>query len=216
MPGGGGTLRFSFGTLAPGTGGVVYTNPVVNLTLTVKAVRAGQGNVPDQVTSAATMQVSLASAAALSARALHFTGPITNSGPMPPRAESATTYSIEWTAKNSSNTIANTVVSAVLPPYVSFVGGGEVAYDAATRTVRWNLGDLKAGVGYSSAARVTTFQVSITPSSSQVGQSPALTGAAALSGVDRFAQTQISATAEAPTTRLGEAAAAGMELVQPK
>ncbi len=219
-PGQGGTLNFSFGTLPPGTGGVVYTNPVVNLKLTVGAVRMGQGNVPTQISSAATTQVTLSSAAALLARALHFTGPITNTGAMPPRAESSTTYTVEWTAKNSSNTIANAVVSSVLPTYVTFVTaqqGSGITYDAGSRTVRWDLGDLKAGVGYSTAARTGAFQVNFTPSSSQVGLSPALTGAAVLSGTDRFAQVQVSASAEAPTIRISEPGfSAGMDTVQPK
>lgn len=219
-PGGTGTLDFSFGTLAPGAGGVVYTNPVVDLSLTVGAVRAGQGNVPEQVASAASMQVTLASAATLLAQALHFTGPLQNGGSMPPRSGSPTAYTIQWTVKNSSNAVAGATVSTVLPPYVSFVAAAAdnaIAYDAASRTVRWNVGELGAGVGYSSAARVGSFQVSLTPSDSQVGSSPQLTGATVLSGTDRFAQVQVTASAEAPTTRLTEAGfVGGMDIVQPK
>lgn len=219
-PGGRGTLQFSFGTLPPGAGGVVYTNPTVDLTLSVGAVRLGQGNVPEQVTSAASTQVTLASAAVLGAQALHFTGPFTNPGPMPPRAEVSTSYTILWTVKNSSNTLANTSVSAVLPPYVSFAAaqaGSGITYDAGSRTVRWDLGDLKAGVGYSTAARTGAFQVTFTPSASQAGFSPTLTGTAALQGTDRFAQVAVSATAEAPTIKLNEAGfAPGMDIVAPK
>ncbi len=219
-PGGSGVLQFSFGTLLPGAGGVVFTNPVVDLSLTIGAVRAGQGQVPDQVSSAATMQVSLASAATLLAQALHYTGSFKNTGPMPPQAEVPTTYTIQWTAKNSSNAVANTGVSAVLPTYVTFISaqtGSGISYDAGSRTVRWDLGELKAGVGYSAAARVGSFQVSLVPSASQVGTSPILTGAALLSGTDRFAQVPISASAEAPTTKLFEAGVtAGMDIVAPK
>ena len=219
-PGGSGTLQFSFGTLTPGAGGTVYTNPVVDLSLTVGAVRQGQGNVPDQVTSAASTQITLASAVDLLARALHFSGSFSNQGPMPPRAESSTAYTIEWTAKNSSNTIANAAVSAVLPTYITFVAarsGSNITYDAGSRTVRWDLGDLKAGIGYSSAARTGSFQIRFNPSSSQVGSTPMLTGAAMLSGTDRFAQVPVSATAEAPTTRLFESGfSSGMDIVAPK
>ncbi len=219
-PGGGGTLQFVFGTLLPGAGGIVYTNPAVDLSLTVSAVRAGQGNVPDQVTSAASTQVVLASAVLLLAQALHFTGPFTNTGVMPPRVGSATNYTIQWTAKNSSNAVANTAVSAVLPTYVTFLAaqaGSGISYDAGSRTVRWDIGDLKAGVGYSSAARTGSFQLSFSPSSSQVGTTPMLTGTAALSGTDRFVQAQVSASAEGPTTSLSEAGFSnGMDIVQPK
>lgn len=218
-PGGSGTLQFSFSTLSPGSGGIVYTNPTVDLSLTVGAVRAGQGDVPTQVTSADSMQVTLASAASIIAQALHYTGPFTNGGPMPPRAEGATQYTIVWTAKNSSNAVANASVSTVLPTYVTFLGAqdGSITYDPGSRTVKWDIGELKAGVGYSAAARQGAFQLSFNPSSSQVSLSPALTGATAFSGTDRFAQVQVSATAEAPTTKLNEAGfASGMDIVQPK
>ena len=219
-PGGTGMLQFSFSTLVPGIGGTVYTNPVVDLSLTVGAVRAGAGNVPDQVTSAASTQVTLASAVSILARALHFTGAFSNAGPMPPRAESSTEYTVEWTVKNSSNTVANGTVSTVLPTYVAFVAaqaGSDISYDAGSRTVRWSLGDLKAGLGYSSTARTGSFQIQFNPSSSQVGSTPMLTGTAALSGTDRFAQVSVSATAEAPTTRLFEPGfVSGMDIVSPK
>lgn len=219
-PGGSGTLQFTFSTLPPGTGGVVYTNPTIDLSLTVGGVRIGQGNVPDQVTSAAYTQVTLASAVALSARALHFTGEFQNDGPMPPRAESSTKYTIEWTAKNSSNTVAGATASAVLPPYVSFVAGASgsgITYDAGSRTVKWDIGELKAGVGYSSSARTASFQVVFSPSATQVGLTPALTGTTALSGTDRFAQVSVSATAEAPTIRIIESGfQTGMDIVAPK
>lgn len=219
-PGGNGTLSFSFGTLPPGTGGVVYTNPVVTLSVNVGAVRSGQGSVPEQVTSAASMQVTLSSAVALLSQALHFTGAFQNTGPMPPRSDAQTSYTIQWTVKNSSNTVAGAVVSTVLPPYTTFVAaapGSAITYDTGSRTVRWDIGDLGAGVGYSTAARTGSFQVSLTPSDSQIGQAPQLTGATALSGTDRFAQVQVSATAEGPSTTLTEAGfAQGMDIVQPK
>jgi len=219
-PGGSGTLQFSFNALTPGAGGTVYTNPTVDLSLTVGAVRAGQGDVPDQISSAASAQITFASTIAVTARALHFTGVFNNTGPMPPRAETATTYTIEWTAKNSSNTVANTTVLAVLPVYVTFIAAGagsNITYDAGSRTVRWDIGDLGAGVGYSTVALKGSFQIRFTPSSSQVGLSPQLTGTAAIAGTDRFAQVQVSDTAEAPTTKLSESGfSGGMDIVAPK
>ncbi len=217
-PGGTGTLQFSFATLPPGTGGVVYQNPVVDLNLTVSAVRPGQTGVPETVTSAAHKQITLASATTLTAQALHFTGMFSNSGPMPPRADMPTTYTIVWTVKNSSNAVANAGVSTVLPPYVQFIQGQSgVTYDSGSRAVTWSLGDVSAGVGYTTAARQAAFQVSLNASGSQVGFTPMLTGASALQGTDRFAQTTVSASAEAPTTKLTEAGfAAGMDTVAPK
>jgi hypothetical protein len=204
-PGASGTLSFTAGTLPVGSGGTLYANPVVDLNVTVQGTRTGEGNVPENVSSAASTQVLLSSNAALSAQAEHFSGPFTNSGPMPPQAEQSTTYSVLWTVQNSSNTIANATVSATLPQYVTFISSGNdnnVVYDSKSRTVTWTLGDVKAGVGYTAPARSTAFQVALTPSASQVGQAVALTGQAVLQGQDRFAQVGITANADAPTTAL--------------
>lgn len=206
-PGGGGTLFFSFATLVPGSGDVIYSNPTIDLQLTVRATRHSEGETPQNVSSAASTQVVLSSALFLEARALHFTGAFSNTGPMPPKPDTQTSYTIVWAVKNSSNAIANTAVAAVLPPYMKFVAaipGSNITYDEGSRTVRWALGDLAAGVGYSLPSREGSFQVALTPSDSQSGQAPALTGTAVLSGQDRFAQVPVQASAEGPTTQLDE------------
>jgi hypothetical protein len=218
-PGGKGKLSFSFATLPPGTNGSLYSNPTVTLSLTVKGTRVGESGQAEQIQSVATTQVSLATAISLTATALHFTGPYSNGGPMPPRAESKTTYTVQWAVKNSSNIIANSAVSTVLPSYVDFVQGQSgVTYNAGSRTVTWNIGELKPGVGYTSAILSTAFQVSLNPSASQVTLAPQLTGPSQLTGTDRFAQVQVTATTEPLTTKIsGESQfVGGMDVVQPK
>ncbi|MEI6864078.1 MAG: hypothetical protein WCK46_01765 [Candidatus Adlerbacteria bacterium] len=219
-PGGTGTLTFTFTTLPTATGGTLYSNPTIDLALKIKGVRQGQDNVPQTVSSAATTQLLVSSIVALTAKALHFSGSLQNVGPMPPVADQRTSYTVAWTVTNSSNTIANGVVSATLPPYVTFIAapaGSGVTYDGPSRTVTWALGDIKAGAGYSAPTRTVQFQVGLSASLSQVGQSPALTSGATLSGQDRFAQIGVQVTAEAPTTALQEAGfSEGMGVVAPK
>ncbi len=204
-PGGSGVLHFAFTTVPPNSGGALYANPTVDLNVTVSAVRQGQDRVSGTVSSAASARVSIASLIGLTSQALHFSGSFVNAGPMPPVAEQSTTYTIVWTVNNSSNTIANTAVSSVLPPYVRFMSaeaGSGVEYSAASRTVTWVLGDVKPGAGYGAGARTAAFQVAFNPSTSQIGQSPALTGEARLTGQDRFAQVPVVASAVPPTTSL--------------
>ncbi len=218
-PGGTGQLPFSFSTLAPGTGGTLITNPNISLTVDVQGTNQNSSTGPVQVSSIATANVSIASQLSLTAQALHFTGPIANTGPMPPKAEQNTSYTVQWIVKNSSNTIGNAVVSAVLPPYVRYVSAGAsgVTYNSNSRTVTWNLGDLSAGVGYSTAAKTANFQVVLTPSTSQAGSIPQLTGPAVLKGQDRYAQVSVESDADAITTQLTETGfSSGMEVVAPK
>ncbi|HVV15250.1 MAG TPA: hypothetical protein VHD55_02550 [Candidatus Paceibacterota bacterium] len=217
-PGATGSYQFSFGTLPPGSSGTLITNPTVTLNLTVRAVRQGSSGSPETITSAATAKVTLASQLSIGAESSHSGGPFQNGGPVPPRAETPTSYTITWTVKNSANAVANAVASAVLPPYVTFVtaqSGSGITYDSGSRTVRWNLGDVKAGVGYTTAARQAAFQVTLTPSASQVDSVPALTGPASITGQDRFAQVTVEGQAESVSTHTSDGGS-GNDVVQPK
>ena len=222
LPGASGTFPFSFSILNPGAGGTVYTNPTIDLNLAVSGVRqGGDAGVPQSVSSAASTQVSVSSALALTAQALHFSGAFTNTGPMPPIAEQTTSYTVVWTVHNSSNSIGGATVSATLPPYMQFLqadGTSGITYDKSSRTVSWPIGDIKAGAGYSAPALSASFQVGLSASASQVGQEPPLTTDPTLTGQDRFAQVPVSARATAPTTLLvGDAGfKSGMSQVVPK
>lgn len=203
-PGASGSFSFSFATLPPGTGGIVYTNPKISMTLNIKGTR-GSDQAQQVVSAIASTDAVVGSLLSLEAVSLYSQGPYSNSGPTPPRAETPTTYTVRWTVKNSSNAIAGASVSAVLPPYVIYkTGGTGITYDAPSRTVRWDLGELKAGTGYTSQASAGSFQVTLNPSLSQVGQAPALTGTALLTGQDRYAQIQVQAQAQGPTTETAD------------
>ncbi|HYF13064.1 MAG TPA: hypothetical protein VD928_02075 [Candidatus Paceibacterota bacterium] len=217
-PGGSGTFQFSFATLPPGAQGTLITNPTITLNLQVRGNRQSDSGPGEAVSSVASTKVTLASALELTAQAHKFAGPFSNTGPLPPRAEEESTYTITWTLKNSANTVANAKVETILPPYMRFItaeGGAGITYDEGARTVRWALGDVKAGAGYTLAARQASFQVAILPSTSQVGTIPALTGTTVATGQDRFAQVSVEARADGPTTHTSDAQG-GMDIVVPK
>lgn len=195
-PGASGIGAFTFSTLSANSLGVA---PSIIFTTSVSGIRVGQTNVPEQVSATVIKKVKVATAIVLSASSLHSSGPLGNSGPIPPRADQATTYTIQWNARNGGNTIAGGTVSATLPSYVSYTdvtaGSGSFSYDSASRTVTWTIGDMAQGASAQGA-----FQVSLTPSTSQKGGTPVLTGALTFSGYDRFAGVQITASADPSTT----------------
>jgi hypothetical protein len=195
-PGASGLGAFSFSTLPPGS---LSQAPTVNLTVSVSGTRVGQSNVPEETSSSVTKTIRVATAVAFSAYALHASGPWSESGPIPPRADHATTYAIAWDVQNRTSAVADATVSATLPSYVSYVGittgAGSFSYNEKSRTISWTVGDLASG-----ASAKGFFKISLIPSTSQRGSAPPLTSEALFSGYDRFAGVRISATADPATT----------------
>lgn len=196
VPDAAGSGSFSFSTLPVESLGPA---PTITFTISVAGSRDGQENVPEQISSTITKTAKVSTVAVLTAYSLHNSGSISNSGPIPPRANQATTYSIVWSVQNKGNAIADGSVTAKLPNYVTYsgatAGSGSFAYDPKTRVVTWSTGDLAQ-----SATAQGMFKVSIVPSTSQKGSSPALTGSMSFSGYDRFAGVSVSSTADPVTT----------------
>jgi hypothetical protein len=95
----------------------------------------------------------------------------------------------------------------ILPDYVTYTGqvtpsDGSVTYDDSTHTVTWTIGNVAAGTGSATKAQTAAFQVSFTPSDSQVGTSPVLVGNQTLTGTDRFTSTSVGMVAPALTIQM--------------
>jgi hypothetical protein len=194
-PGASGIGSLSFETPAAGQGGSSVT-----FTISIAGEQSGSSGVPEQVSASSVETANIASGVSLVAESLHSSGPITDSGPVPPTVGSPTTYTILWRLTDPGNDTTNNSVSATLPSYVTFTNqlspaSAAITYDNSSNTVTWKPGDLATGQTASAA-----FQVSLTPSSSQSGSAPALTSGVSYSGFDRYAQVQISSSAAALTT----------------
>ena len=130
-------------------------------------------------------------------KSLYYTGPFKNTGPIPPKADIETTYTITWTATSPLNSFSNAQMKAVLPIYVKWLGiinpqNERVSYNENTNSVIWNIGNVEAGTGRFLPAREVSFQISFIPSLSQIGSSPVLVGEANLTAKDDFTLTNIS------------------------
>ena len=197
-PGASGIGTFTFSTLPSGS---LPTSPAVTFTTSVSGIPAGQTNVIEAINTSATRTEKVVTTVVLSSSALHNSGSFSNSGPIPPRADQATTYTIVWNVHNEGSPVAGGTISTILPSYVSYIDNtaGNFLYNNGSRAVSWNTGDLAQGASANGA-----FQVSLTPSTSQSGSAPNLTGTASFSGYDRFAGVQVSANADAVTTETKE------------
>ncbi|MEK7101585.1 MAG: hypothetical protein AAB882_00325 [Patescibacteria group bacterium] len=194
-PNASGIGTFTFRTLPANA---LVSAPSAIFTTSVSGTRVGQSNVPGQVSASATKTAKVATNVILSVSSLHFSGVLKNTGPIPPRVDEATTYTIVWNVQNKGSAVAGGIVSAVLPNYVTYTeataGAGSFSYNDASHTVTWNTGDLAQG-----ASVQGVFQVSLIPSISQRESAVSLTKAVSFSGYDRFAGVQIDTTADSVT-----------------
>lgn len=204
-PGESGRVSVTFASRSLSQGIASLRNPEIVLSANVKGRRVESNNVPEELVATANRTVQIASDAALNARLLYYSGAYKNTGPMPPKAERETTYTVIWTITNGSSDLGDVVVSAPIPSYVRFIGaqpGETVSYNQIGGVITWNVGSVKAGVGFGTPPREAVFQIAFTPSVSQVGSTPLLINDMTLSGIDRFTGGSIEVLRSALTTRL--------------
>ena len=191
-PGQTGNGSFAF-TVVGGAAGELR-NPTVTLNISVSGRRMSERNVPTTITSTITRTLKVQTDLGLTAT-LRRDGAFTNTGPVPPKADTETTYAVNWSLNNSVNSVGGAVVSAVLPSYVRYTGkafpvDASVSYNETTRTVTWNAGDVPAG-----ANKEIQFQIALTPSASQRSTTPVVVQPATYAGTDRFTGERITGTA---------------------
>ncbi len=193
-------------TLFSSEGGLL-SNPLINIEVSVEGDQSIQGVESTELTNSSSVLVRIISDVGFSAKALYFSGPFTNSGPIPPKAEEETTYAIVWTLSNTSNSISNAEVNSTLPPWMSFLGSispaGEVlTYNSSTRSIQWKADRIPKGAGLIAGARSVAFKVSLKPSISDVGGTPTIINSSILTGHDDFANVDVRVNKSSLNTRL--------------
>jgi len=182
-------------------------NPKVSININAKGTRVSEIGSQEVIESSVSRLVKFNSDLMVSSRSTYYSGPFQNTGSIPPKADEETTYTITWTATNSSNDISNAKVSASLPSYIRWMGvvsptTENISYSPVGGEIVWNVGDVKAGTGLVSPAKEISFQVALLPSISQVGTSPDLTNDVNITGTDRFTNRVLNYSARGVSTRL--------------
>lgn len=184
-PGDGGTLSFTFELLPVATNPSLYKNPSMQIHVFARGKRLDELGAYQEVMSSFTKEIRVASTLSLQSRVAYG-----GSGPVPPKAEQETVYTVTWALSNSSNGVSDARVAAILPSYVKWVGSldanASVAYNPLGGEVVWEVGDVESGTGIGKAPREVSFQVSVAPSLSQVNTQPVLIGDAVATADDRF------------------------------
>ncbi|MGC9605433.1 MAG: hypothetical protein ABSF56_01600 [Minisyncoccia bacterium] len=202
--GGSGSATFVVTPSDNGTTENPAVNPVITIAGSATADRTAESNVPESTAQVA-RTIRISSSISLSGHVTRSGGAFTNTGPIPPKAEQKTTYTIVWTVDNSSNAVSNASVTATLPPYVSWLGQSSppaenVTYDGNSGTVTWDIGNINANTAGTTGRREVQFQVSLLPSVDQIGQVPILVNRALLSATDNWTGAALSSTQDYLTT----------------
>lgn len=190
-PGASERLSFSLRSSASGV-----ETPQVVLEVAASARRVSETNAREKIAGTIKRTVKVESRPVITASLVSAV-----SGSVPPVVGQETTYEVLWMIANSANSISGVVVTAVLPSYVEWKGGGDSgawSYNPSTRTVEWQAGSVNSGASTSG-----TFRVSLLPSTSLVGRTPTLVEAAHMKATDNFTNALLRQSSRDVTTELG-------------
>lgn len=152
------------------------------------------------------LDIKLISRFQLVRRGFYYSKIMSNSGPMPPKVGQETTFTVILSLTNSTNDLDGVKVRAFLPPYMiwknKIVPDSSATFDPDTGELLWNVGDMKAGIGYTSPAKEITFQVGFIPSANQAGQTPELITNITAEGHDKFTDTNLQVSVPSLTLKL--------------
>ena len=185
-------------------------NPKLSISINAAGSRLSETGVAQGMQSTARSTISLATDLQLIAEGLYYTSPFGSTGPMPPKASVETTYAVVFTVRNTTNPLADAVLTATLPSYVRWVGSysppsEKVTFNSRDGSVTWKIGAIDAGVGLDAApARQVAIAVGITPSTSQIGAEPALLQNIKLEAIDASSSDPVTRSVGDVTTNLAK------------
>ena len=202
-----GSVNFSLTPIPDVTNNKLITNPTIIAEVTVRGKRFSEQGVPEEIKTVITEEVRISSQAQIASRVVYHGTPIVNSGPLPPRVEQETTYSVIWDIVNTSNAIKSPQMHAILPPYVAWAGAvypsnENIVYDVSSHQVIWTPGDIPSGTGVNTPPKEVIFQIILTPSLSQLGGAPKLITNIRFEGVDSFTNQPVNQKNNDLTTTL--------------
>lgn len=181
------------------------SKPEVVITVKVSGERILESGSVEKISMTETRKMVLATDLLFSMGVVRSIGNLENTGPIPPKVNTPTTYTIVWRIQNSFNQVSNAEVKAVLPAYIKWTGekspsGELVNFNSTTNEITWQVGSILPNTGFSDAKKELYFQVEFLPSSSQIGDNPNLVGPATISGLDKVTGLKINKTIQAVTT----------------
>jgi hypothetical protein len=122
-------------------------------------------------------------------------GTIKNTGPIPPKANIATTYTITWSIRPVENQMSSLFATATLPAGVTWNGlvmpvSEDITFNPDNRIITWNIGNLPKATSIPKV-RSVSFQIGLKPTMFQVGSKPRLLSETTVTGIDGVSGTSV-------------------------
>jgi hypothetical protein len=202
-----GSVLFSFSPVPVYSPGGILPDPTIKIEVSVSGKQALQGNQLKELHNSESKIIRIISDVGFTSKVLYHTGAFANKGPMPPKVEEETTYTVVWTITNLANNISRAEVRSSLPQWVNYVGkvspeDSDISYNPVTKQIIWKAGNIPKGAGIIGDAKEISFQISFVPSLSQIGTLPLLLNESVLTVHDDFANVDITAKKSFHSTSL--------------
>jgi len=207
QPGARDTLTINFSTFPLYQNGVLKNEEDLKLSISIRGKRPNEGGSLESIENSSEKTIQLNSDLYMTAEGFFRNSPFNNAGTIPPVVGSETEYTILWSVANSANPVSGAKVTTVLPSYVVYKNrispaSENIVWNASTRELTWNIGALARGTGLTTAAKEVSFLVGITPSVSQIGSAPLLTGPVRVTAKDLFTGQNLEDTERAVSTQV--------------
>ncbi|MEK7543025.1 MAG: hypothetical protein AAB503_01835 [Patescibacteria group bacterium] len=165
-----------------------------------------------RTTAVASLDTRIGGGILIDARVLHYDvlSGISNDGPIPPRANQPTKYTVHWILRNFSTDIQDAVIKAQLPAGVSWMGimknepGSSLVFDESSREVVWTMSRVSAMRGVTSDPIDIIFQIEATPISGMIGRYQTLVGQTTAKAIDGFTNSELTSQDVNLTTELSD------------
>lgn len=171
-----------------------------DLVVNVYARRVAEASAAEQLIGTALIEAKYSSELVIGSQAGH--GRLfESSGSIPPVVGETTTYTVTMVALGGVNDLTDVIFNTSLPVYVEWTdnvtGDGDVVYNPVSKQIEWKPGNILSG-----GRKEVSFQLEITPSLSQRGQTPVLLRSQTARATDRFTGERLQADSDPVLTEL--------------
>ena len=115
-------------------------------------------------------------------------------GPLPPRVNQESVFTVIWGVKNYYNQLKDVKMRAILPENISLTGQIEpqkLTFDSKTREILWEIGELPSGTGVEEPYQIA-FQIRLKPNKDQAGGYATLINQATFTAIDEWTEQELS------------------------